>query len=167
MSSRVKLMMALGLVSLVTSIYSAQGSAQGPGIDPALMAKATSGNAEAEFRVGTKYELGANVPKDRPIDGVNLMPHITGKGSPPPHDLLYWRTGGGDAFAVRQGNMKLVKIGNRTELYDLEADIGESKDLADTRADVLKRLDAARERWSSQMMAPRFPSPQGPRKKKG
>jgi hypothetical protein len=28
------------------------------------MAKATAGNADAEFRVGTKYELGADVPKD-------------------------------------------------------------------------------------------------------
>jgi hypothetical protein len=32
---------------------------------------------------------------------------------------------------------------------------------------VLKRLDAARERWSGQMMAPRFPNPQQAKKKKG
>ena len=110
---------------------------------------------------------GAKVPTDRPMDGVNLLPHVTGKGSPPPHDLLYWRTGGGDSFAVRQGNMKLVKVGDRTELYDLEADVGESKDLAQTRGDLLKRLDAAREKWSGQMIAPLFPNPPQARKKKG
>jgi arylsulfatase A-like enzyme len=108
---------------------------------------------------------GARVPSGRPIDGVNLLPHITGKGSPAPHDLLYWRTGGGEQFAVRQGNMKLVKIGGHTELYDLEADIGESRDLSDARADVMKRLDAARERWDGQMMAPRFPNPPQAKKK--
>jgi arylsulfatase A-like enzyme len=108
---------------------------------------------------------GAKVPSDRSIDGVNLLPHITGKGSPPPHDLLYWRTGGGESFAVRQGNMKLVKIGKRTELYDLEADIGESKDLAGQKTEALHRLETARERWNRQMVAPLFESPQPAKKK--
>jgi arylsulfatase A-like enzyme len=110
---------------------------------------------------------GARVPTDRPIDGVDLMPHVTGKGSPPPHDLLYWRTGGGEQFAVRQGNMKLVKTEGRTELYDLEADIGESKDLTGARGDLLQRLENARERWNGQMMTPRFPNPPQAKKKKG
>jgi arylsulfatase A-like enzyme len=113
----------------------------------------------------TAAVAGAKVPPGRAIDGVNLMPHITGKGSRPPHDMLYWRTGGGDQYAVRQGNLKLVQIGGRMELYDLEADIGESKDLADTRRDVLMRLDAARERWDRQMMKPLFPNPPGAKKK--
>lgn len=42
----------------------AQAATQGGGIDPALLAKANAGNADAEFRVGTKYELGAHVPTD-------------------------------------------------------------------------------------------------------
>jgi len=103
---------------------------------------------------------GAKVPSDRIIDGVNLMPHITGKGSQPPHDKLYWRTGGGQSFAVRQGNWKLVKIGNRTELYDLEADVGESKDAATGQPEVLKRLESARQAWNRQMIPPLFESPE-------
>jgi arylsulfatase A-like enzyme len=103
---------------------------------------------------------GAKLPKDRVIDGVNLMPHLTGRGSAPPHDQLYWRTGGGKAFAVRQGNWKLVKIGNRTELYDLEADIGESKNLSGEKPEILGRLEAARVSWNRQLIAPRFESPE-------
>ena len=102
---------------------------------------------------------GAHIPTDRKIDGVNLMPHITGKGSPPPHDKLYWRTGGGQAFAVRQGNWKLVKIGNHTELYDLEADISESKDAASAKPEVLQRLETARVSWNKELIAPLFQSP--------
>jgi arylsulfatase A-like enzyme len=110
---------------------------------------------------------GAQVPGDRIIDGVNLMPHITGKGSQPPHDKLYWRTGGGQSFAVRQGNWKLVKIGNRTELYDLEADVGESKDAATTQPEILQRLETARQSWHRQMIPPLFESPEpAPAKKK-
>ena len=105
---------------------------------------------------------GAQIPKDRPIDGVNLLPHLTGKAAAPPHDKLFWRTGGGEAFAVRQGNWKLVKIGKRTELYDLEADIAESKDTASAKPEVVSRLEAARTAWNHQMIAPLFASPQPP-----
>jgi hypothetical protein len=52
-------------------------------------------------------------------------------------------------------------------LYDLEADIGESRDLAGARADVVKRLESARTRWNSQMIAPRFSSPAPAARKKG
>jgi hypothetical protein len=61
--------------------------------------------------------------------------------------------------------MKLVKIGKRTELYDLEADIGESKDLAGQKTEALHRLESARERWNRQMVAPLFESPQPAKKK--
>jgi hypothetical protein len=40
------------------------GGAQPSGIEPALLAKANAGNADAEFRVGVQYELGAHVPRD-------------------------------------------------------------------------------------------------------
>ena len=79
---------------------------------------------------------------------------------------LYWRTGGGEAFAVRQGNWKLVKIGKRTELYDLEADVGESKDAAAVKPEILGRLESARQAWNRQMIAPLFQSPVPAGKKK-
>ncbi len=102
---------------------------------------------------------GANLPKDRPVDGANLMPYLTGKSSSPPHDKLYWRTGGGDSFAVRQGNWKLVKTGNRTELYDIQADIAESKNVAEAKPEIVNRLEAARQAWNRQMIRPLFQSP--------
>src|SRR5579862_6053961 len=68
MSSRAKLMAVPVLMIMITTICYGQGSAAGSattgGIDPALMAKANAGNPEAEFMVGTKYELGAQVTKD-------------------------------------------------------------------------------------------------------
>ena len=93
------------------------------------------------------------------IDGVDLMPHITGKG---PRRRTISSTGApaaGKSFAVRQGNWKLVKIGNRTELYDLEADISESKDAASAKPEVLQRLETARVSWNKELIAPLFQSP--------
>jgi len=56
-------------IAVITYALSTICVAQGPnrsdsaGID-ALVAKANAGNPEAEFKMGVKYELGAQVPKD-------------------------------------------------------------------------------------------------------
>ncbi len=99
---------------------------------------------------------GAPLPSGRIIDGVNLIPHVTGKGSPPPHDMIFWRKGGGQAFAVRQGNWKLVRIGDRTELYDLEADVSEGNDISQVKPEILRRLEQGRESWNRQLRPPLF-----------
>jgi TPR repeat protein len=64
MSSRGKLMTALALMAVISTICYAQSAAGNAGIDPTLMAKARAGNPDAEFRVGAQYELGAKVAQD-------------------------------------------------------------------------------------------------------
>ncbi|HEY1984624.1 MAG TPA: tetratricopeptide repeat protein [Terracidiphilus sp.] len=59
-----RLKTTLALVTMMTTICSGQSPAPPSGMDAALMAKASAGNADAEFRVGTQYELGAHVAKD-------------------------------------------------------------------------------------------------------
>src|SRR5688500_2379028 len=44
---------------------------------------------------------------DWKLDGVNLLPFLTGKAVGTPHDALYWRLGG--MMAIRKGDWKLVK----------------------------------------------------------
>ena len=96
--------------------------------------------------------VGADLPKDRKIDGVNLLPYLTGEKKTPPHDTLFWRAGQNNA--VRKGNWKLVKMGSETGLFDLASDIGESRDLKDERPEVLKELKKEFEKWDSQMIEP-------------
>jgi arylsulfatase A-like enzyme len=103
---------------------------------------------------------GGRVPSDRKLDGVDLVPHMLGKASKPPHERLFWRTGGGQAFAVREGRYKLVKIGEDAQLFDLESDIGETTDLAASKADVFQSLNQAREQWNKELIPPIFESPQ-------
>eukprot|EP01036_Dinobryon_divergens_P054771 gene54771-73185_t len=40
------------------------------------------------------------------LDGVDLLPFLTGKNTAAPHARLFWRMDGGEAFAVREGNWK-------------------------------------------------------------
>jgi len=96
---------------------------------------------------------GAELPGDRVLDGVNLIPYLTGEKQEPPHDILFWRSG--DRYAVRSGNWKLVKLGqNPAELYDLSKDIGESNNGADNNPGVVKRLTRALREWEKKMVPP-------------
>jgi len=95
---------------------------------------------------------GAELPKDRKIDGVNLLPYITGDLKTPPHDILFWRAG--QNYAARRGNYKLVTMGTETGLYDLSADIGETNNLRAEKPDIVQELQREFQRWSSQMVEP-------------
>lgn len=111
---------------------------------------------------------GAPLP-DRKIDGVDLIPYVTGKKAGPPHDRLFWRWGGGPRWAVREGRHKLVQAGDGApQLFDLEADAGETRDLAAAMPALRDRLEAAYRQWNSELIAPVFPGPaQRQQRKKG
>jgi len=91
------------------------------------------------------------------LDGVNLLSHLAGQVKAPPHERLFWRTGGGVTWAVREGRYKLVKVGDAPELYDIDADIGETKDLLTVHPDLVKKLLTAYQQWNSEMIQPLFP----------
>lgn len=104
---------------------------------------------------------GAPPPTDRKIDGVNLMPYLTGERRDAPHDFLFWRQGGPNGVrAARAGNYKLVRLANgREELYNLKDDVAESKDIAAAQPDVVGKLRQALEAWDKELIAPLFESP--------
>src|SRR5262249_35054093 len=47
---------------------------------------------------------GVAVPRDLPLDGVNLLPYLTGRHDGPPHEALFWRYG--DHRSIRHGKWK-------------------------------------------------------------
>ena len=93
---------------------------------------------------------GARPPAD--IDGISFVPTLLGQPeNQKPHEYLYWETPGyGGQQAVRLGRWKAVRqdmlrANNPTplkiELYDLETDIGESKDLAAIHPELVARME--------------------------
>ena len=85
----------------------------------------------------------APTPKDRVIDGVDLMPFVTGKKLGRPHKALFWR--GGPYRVVRAGDWKLqvTERPRKDWLYDLSVDPNERRNLAaemPERVAELKRL---------------------------
>lgn len=100
---------------------------------------------------------GQPMPTDKKYDSVNLVPYLSGEIKTPPHERLYWRTGGGVESAIREGQWKLDRPHNKpVELYDLSTDIAESKNLADAKPEVVSRLTAALEAWNKELIPPAF-----------
>ena len=96
---------------------------------------------------------GASTNPELPLDGVNLIPYLTGQKTAAPHDAIYLQMPGIGAYAVRSGAYKLVvaATGQAAKLYDLSKDIAEFKDLADIQPEVVKALEAKHAAWSQQM----------------
>jgi arylsulfatase A-like enzyme len=97
----------------------------------------------------------AGVETPSGIDGFSLIPSLTGTGNQTHHDYLYWELPPynfakrqyipeGLMQAVRTQNWKGVRPDAKTpiEVYDLDSDISESRDLALERPDIATKLEA-------------------------
>jgi arylsulfatase A len=84
---------------------------------------------------------GAAVPER--LDGVSMARALRNEPQPS-HDFFYWEFHErGFQQAVRMGKWKALrlKIGTPLELYDLEADPAEQRDVAAANPDVLARIE--------------------------
>lgn len=98
---------------------------------------------------------GGSVSDNWKLDGVDLMPYLTGVKKGRPHETLYWRFG--DQWAVRHGDMKLVvsKGGSgSSELYDLAQDRNETTDLKNAQPEKAKELQKLYDAWSAEQAEP-------------
>jgi arylsulfatase A-like enzyme len=123
---------------------------------------------------------GVALPTDSALDGVDLLPHLTGKADNPPHEALYWRFG--QQMAIRRGDLKLVRYDTTADesppdsdqparkgkkgpkasaapvspvrLYNLAADVGERVDLASLMPDRVKELQFAWNKWNEKNISP-------------
>lgn len=106
---------------------------------------------------------GIAVKPEWKVEGVNLLPYLTGEKTEAPHEALYWRFG--PQVAIRMGDWKLVKgVGSEgvqaversaksnmdgAELYHLGKDIGEKANLAAQEPAKVKELTAAWDAWNT------------------
>jgi arylsulfatase A-like enzyme len=111
---------------------------------------------------------GGKIDASWKLDGVDLLPYLTGANRARPHQTLYWRYG--PQWAVRHGDLKLVVSrggGPEPELYDLAADIGESRNLASAQPAKVKELQALWDKWSAEQAPPSAPDAPAKAKKDG
>ncbi len=109
--------------------------------------------------LGTIVELtGVEIAPERPLDGVDLIPYITGEKQGPPHDALFWQMFDKDHAVVRHGNDKYIDLNkeDRVELYELSQDIAEESNHAESQPEKAKELQEALDAWTSQLEPARF-----------
>jgi len=100
---------------------------------------------------------GAGINKRKPLDGVNLLPYITGKNTDLPHDVLFWRSFDSGVLATRRGEMKAItspEIGNH--LYNLSNDLAERHDLSEKQQHTFEQQKLEMQQWATELKDPIF-----------
>jgi len=141
-------------------------------------ATTSEGGVRVPFMVQWKGKIPAGKVEDRPViqldilptvivaaggkvdptwklDGVDLMPYLTGANTARPHEVLYWRFG--EQWAIRKGDWKLVVArgdGDKPKLFNLAEDIGEATDLSAKNPEKLAELMTAWKTWNSEQAEP-------------
>lgn len=86
---------------------------------------------------------GAKILKDRKIDGKDIWPLMSGtEGAVSPHDMYYYYKGN-RLESARHGKWKIRRSGKKSqsvELYDLDSDISETKNLAKENEALVKDM---------------------------
>ena len=107
-------------------------------------------------------QTNVQISKDRPLDGVNLIPYLTGQKSEAPHKTLFWRKRENDGMAIRSGDVKLVantKYKNtENQLFNIKEDISEKKNLKSSQPEKSKQLLQEWENWNAQLKERYFPT---------
>ncbi len=124
----------------------------------------------------------ANPPQDKPFDGVDLLPALTGKAELPANRPRFFRRRTVSVrqnqnlirqSAVRQGEWKYLRTYNMRDngkftaaIYNLKDDIAEEKDLATSHGEKMKALSKLLDGWESDMSKTAIPFVAAPREKK-
>jgi arylsulfatase A-like enzyme len=85
----------------------------------------------------------AHIEVPKGLDGISLVPTLTGRPQTNQHEILYWELHDhGFKQAVRMGDWKAVRTSAEGpfELYDLKRDPGEKTDVADKNPEVIAKI---------------------------
>lgn len=108
---------------------------------------------------------GGEVRPERNLDGVDLLPYLSGDRRDAPHKTLFWRFC--RVSVVREGPWKLIRVADdplQEErklilpliLINLDDDPAETNNLAEDRPEKAKDLLRKLERWETSLAQPRW-----------
>lgn len=100
----------------------------------------------------------APLPSDRTIDGVNLLPFLRGEAAGPPHQSLFWRSGGYKTVLAGGWKLQVSERPNKVWLFHLDEDPTERVDLAAKNPDKVRELKAVLAAYDAEMVKPAWPS---------
>jgi arylsulfatase A-like enzyme len=100
---------------------------------------------------GTMVSIaGATLPEELRLDGVDLLPMLVKSGKLPDR-TLFWRYR--KERAVRKGPWKLLVRDRKARLYNLDEDLGEKRNLAESEPARVKVLKDELSAWEQEVSA--------------
>lgn len=127
----------------------------------------------SEISKGTRYDkpihhtdifhtiaaaVGAKVPDDRKLDGVDLMPFVKGVNKSVPHETLFWREG--HHQTILHEGWKLIKSGriNKRWLFNLKEDPLEKINLLKENQSKVSELEVLLAKHNAEQAETLWPS---------
>lgn len=99
--------------------------------------------------------VGGDETSKRPLDGVNLLPFLTGAKNNVPHAKLYWHKLW--FSAMREGPWKLIYVQDYGyALYNLDNDPSERRDLSKTNLARVASMTADLNAWKNELAEPQW-----------
>ncbi|SDW34223.1 Arylsulfatase A [Lutibacter oricola] len=99
----------------------------------------------------TSVALGKGDTSGNELEGVNLIPFLTGEKKGSPHNALYWRMQDGKAWAVRTEESKFLLLNKKEakpELFNMEKDPFESKNIVNSEKKRRKEMAKLWNEWN-------------------
>jgi len=114
-----------------------------PGTIPAAQ---VFGNPVISLDIAATANAVAGLPDDPELDGVNLIPFLTGRRTEPPHQDLCWKFW--NQAAIRAGDWKFIQAGkNRRLLFNLEDDPEEKQNVHDRHPEKAQEMRERLAAW--------------------
>ncbi len=101
---------------------------------------------------------GVTLPADRPIDGINLLPHARGEAQGAEREALFWRSHGLKVVLAEGWKLQVDERQDKRWLFDLASDPTERRDLADREPDRVASLQARLDRHDRELGPIAFPA---------
>ena len=101
---------------------------------------------------------GVELPDDRTIDGVDLVPYVAGGAQGVPHERLFWRTGGYQVVLADGYKLQISDPPGKAWLFHLESDPTEQHNLADAEPERVATLRELLAEHNALQSAPLWPS---------
>ncbi len=112
------------------------------------------------FDIFSTIASAANVeiPIDRKIDGVDLMPYIKGEKISNPHQTLFWRSGNHQAVLHENWKYLISKKENIKWLFDIDKDPLEINNLININPVKAAQIESLLVTFNSEQASPLYPS---------
>ena len=94
------------------------------------------------------------------LDGVNIIPYLTGKKKGAPHEYLFWRKWEQNAMAAINADYKLLKVKKNaeTEFYNLKKDVSEKENIKGSNSKKVQEIQKEWDKWNVQLKDRVFPT---------